>query len=44
MKRRVFENTVDKYCLPFDTPVELHVVDEDEFKRYLKYVKEDNTY
>ncbi|BFH73973.1 nucleotidyltransferase domain-containing protein [Sulfurisphaera javensis] len=39
LRRNIFLNAVDKYGLPFDAPVELHVVDEERAKEYFRIAK-----
>ena len=34
--RRIFERVIDIYGLPWDAPVELHIVDEREAEEYFK--------
>lgn len=38
-RKKIFFNAVDKYNLPFDSPVELHVVDEEKAKLYFRLAK-----
>ena len=37
--RRILERAIDVYGLPWDAPVELHIVDEREAEEYLKLSK-----
>ena len=39
LRSKIFLNAVDKYGLPFDAPVELHVVDDERAKNYFKFAK-----
>lgn len=39
LRTRIFLNAVDKYGLPFDSPVELHVVNEERAKIYFRLAK-----
>ncbi|ARM76845.1 nucleotidyltransferase domain-containing protein [Acidianus manzaensis] len=39
LKVKIMENVMDKYGLPFDAPVEIHVVDEEKAKEYFKHAK-----
>ncbi|BFH72893.1 nucleotidyltransferase domain-containing protein [Sulfurisphaera javensis] len=39
LRKRIFFNAVDKHGLPFDSPVKLHVVDDDKAKLYFTIAK-----
>ncbi|BCS92568.1 nucleotidyltransferase domain-containing protein [Metallosphaera javensis (ex Sakai et al. 2022)] len=39
LKKRIFNTAVEKYNLPFGAPVELHVVDEERAREYLRFAK-----
>ncbi|WP_338602571.1 nucleotidyltransferase domain-containing protein [Sulfolobus tengchongensis] len=39
LKKRIFNIAMEKYDLPFGAPIELHVVDEERAKEYLKHAK-----
>ena len=35
----ILEKAIDEYGLPWDAPIELHIVDEIESREYLKQVR-----
>ncbi|BFH74077.1 nucleotidyltransferase domain-containing protein [Sulfurisphaera javensis] len=39
LKQEIMIRAMDKYGLPFDAPVELHVVDEERAKSYFAHAK-----
>lgn len=39
MNRRILSIAFDEYSLPWDAPVELHIVDEEGAKEYFRHAK-----